>query len=101
VAIDAAFLDSATGAAVLVLVESDPWDAEGRRLEALQERINDCVTFAVDGQMTRQFPATKGRRVVISVEYLAEPGPNEHRFFDIVREQLLEHGIELRLVALS
>jgi len=37
---------------------------------------------------------------VISIEYLAEPGHNGHRFFDIVREQLLEHGIEPRLVGL-
>jgi hypothetical protein len=101
VAIDAAFIDGATGEAILVLVESEPWDAEGARLEALQERINECVTFAVDGQMIRQFPATEGRRVAISVEYVAEPGPNEQRFFDIVREQLLEHGIALRLAPVS
>jgi hypothetical protein len=101
VAIDAAFIDGATGEAILVLVESDPWDVEGTRLEALQERLNECVAFAVDGQMTRQFPATEGRRVAISVEYVEEPGPNEHRFFDIVREQLLEHGIALRVAALT
>ena len=100
-AIDAAFIDGTTGEAILVLVESDPWDAEGTRLEVLQRRLNECVTFAIDGQMTRQFPTTEGRRVAISVEYVEEPGPNERRFFDIVREQLLQHGIDLRLAALK
>jgi hypothetical protein len=101
VTIDAALIDGETGAAVLVLVQAEPWGPDGNRLEELQDRVSECATFALDGQMARRFPTTEGRRVVVSIEYVHEPGAMERRFFEIVRAQLEEHDIELRLVSLS
>jgi hypothetical protein len=101
VAIDAAFIDGKTGAAVLVLVQPDPWDEDGRRLDELQVRVNECATFALDGQMTRQFPETAGKSVAVSIEFVHEPGAKERRFFDAVSNQLAQWQIELRLGALN
>jgi hypothetical protein len=95
--IDAMFAHDAEDAVVLVLAQPNAWDRDGKRLEDLQARLNEYLAFALDGELARRFPALAERKVVISIEYAEEPGPQERRFFDIVREQLGRSGVELRL----
>jgi len=99
--IDAVFLDEQADAIVLVLVQPEPWDDAGDRILELQERLNEYLAFAFEGGLG-QFPEAAGRRVVISVDCAEAPdGDNEVRFFDAVRAQLEDVGVELRVATLS
>jgi len=99
--IDAAFVDEAGKTIVLVLVVAEPWDSEGKRLEALQERLGEYATFVVSGQLRRQFAAAEDCGVAISVEYADVPGDQERSFFERAYEQLADMGIGLRVALLN
>jgi hypothetical protein len=86
---------------LLHLVAGEPWDPEGKRAMQLQAKLKSYVAFAADGQLARDHPVSRGKRVVISIDTQHSLGALEQRVVDAVREQWCRSsGIELMVQAL-
>ncbi|MEJ8631437.1 hypothetical protein P0F65_19880 [Sphingomonas sp. I4] len=66
----------------MVLVEG-PWDGdiEGH-LRSLQDRMFGCLDAALDGKLVEQFPAAKGKAVVVRVDCYDVPRGDLEAFVD-------------------
>jgi hypothetical protein len=52
------------------------------RLRRLQQRMYGCIDAAIDGQLTDQFPETKGKKIIVSVDFYEAPQEEASEFFD-------------------
>jgi hypothetical protein len=66
----------------MVLVEEGDWSDTDERLHALQQRMYDCIDAAIDGQLFNSFPETKGKKIVISVDFYNAPYEKASDFFE-------------------
>jgi hypothetical protein len=41
-----------------------------------------CIDAAIDGQLTDQFPETKGKKIIVSVDFYEAPQEEASEFFD-------------------
>jgi hypothetical protein len=56
-------------ACLMVLVEEGPWEGStDDHLRALQDRLYGCLNAALDGALADQFPASKGKTIVIQID---------------------------------
>jgi hypothetical protein len=85
---------------VLVLVETRPWDEAGV-LDNMEDLINRCVGFVLDGHLAAQFPESAGRSVRIHVGYEVPPDEAAQALFARVSVALERHGIELSVEPLG
>lgn len=71
---------------------------------AFQQKVQTYVSFALDGQMGRQFPDAVGKPWAIVVASTEAPGdPDERTRFvlDALTERLPAHGGQLRVRTVS
>ena len=63
------------GSFTFTLIEEGPWEPieVDPKLEALGQRIADCVTALINGKLAARFPASKGRPAVIQVNSFETP----------------------------
>lgn len=66
----------------MVLVEEGDWSDIDARLRLLQQRMYECIDAAIDGQLTDQFPETKGKKIVISIDFYDAPHKEASEFFE-------------------
>jgi hypothetical protein len=72
----------------VVLVEEGDWSDIDARLRHLQERMYGCIDAAIDGQLTDQFPETKGKKIVVSVDFYDAPQVEASEFFERFSENV-------------
>src|SRR5262245_65995942 len=80
------------GAFILVLVEEGPWgpdEAEGQ-LGRIQDRLYDCVDTAVDGHLAAKYPDSRGKPVVIRVDYHDTPDQPLRDFIERFAEHIVK-----------
>jgi hypothetical protein len=65
--IDIVGLDSATGDAVLTIVDHLDWDDVEAHLHALQEKINSYLAFIEAGELLETYPKALGKNVILEV----------------------------------
>ena len=66
--VDFVTLDRETGDVLLTISDHLAWDwNEEEHLVLLQSKLNAYLRFVESGEMVRDFPDTKGRRVVINL----------------------------------
>ena len=70
VTVDFVARDQPHGGWSLVLVEEGPWDSNtvSDHLRRIQKRLYDCLDAALDGAVTAQFPASRGKPLVIRLD---------------------------------
>jgi hypothetical protein len=73
----------------MALVEEGDWSDIDERLRRLQQRMYGCIDAAIDGQLTEQFPETKGKKIIVSVDFYDAPQKEAAEFFDRFSEQVL------------
>ena len=66
----------------MVLVEAGPWTDTETRLRTLQERLYGCMDAAIDGQLADQFPASRGKEVIIQVDFYDVPRAQAEDFME-------------------
>jgi hypothetical protein len=67
----------------MVLVEQGPWDDPiDLHLRRLQERLYDSIDAALDGQLAKKFPESKGKTIIIQLDGYNLPRADVARFFD-------------------
>jgi len=85
------------GTVVLVMVEERPWDGSRARLEELQARVNNYVSFALDGQLVQRFPMVEGQAVEIRLDCSEEPDSISRDFLSKLRDKLEEFNVMLEV----
>ena len=62
------------GAFVLTLIVQGPWGGDySFELQALQDRLYNCVDIAIDGLLAEKFKDSVGRHVLIRVDAYGTP----------------------------
>jgi len=78
------------------LVASDPCDTAGKGRMLLQAKLKNYVTFVKDGQLERNYPETRGKRVRIQIDAAFALGDLEEQLVIAARTEWCEpEDIEL------
>ncbi len=85
----------ADGGFALVLVESAKL-VQGNAVE-LQEKLNTYLSFALDGQLTRDYPAAIGAPVRIRIDLYSQPDDFILEFFRRFRAIALRQAVDVDL----
>jgi len=80
----------------LHLVTTDPWPSNGAGTLLLQAKLKNYVAFVADGQLLRQYPEARGKRVAIEIRSDHPLGPTEEKLVLAARQHWCEpDGISL------
>lgn len=93
--VDLVTYDARTGEYVLIMTEERQWDGSADRVLQLQQKINNYLSFALDGQMAREYPESAGKPVRLQLDCIAEPDADSARSIELVSERLKLDGIDL------
>jgi hypothetical protein len=88
--IDVVSHDPKTDRVVLSLVETRSWGEHGALLPDLQEKVNAYLNYVEGGQLWRDYPAMKGKKVAFRLHSQFPPTPRECDFVDIVKRKYLD-----------
>jgi len=80
--IDAVAVTPEEDTALLYLFEREGWSGTDEQLISLQEKIHAYVGYAVDGQMSRDYPDTAGLPWRIVIE--SQAGPPDGRSAEMI-----------------
>ena len=89
--------DAGRDEVTLAMVEPRPWDGSELRLFQLQEKINAYLSFALDGEMTEEYPTLRDKPLRIQLDCTTAPDPVTLRFLGVVRDQIAFQGIKLEV----
>lgn len=82
----------------LWISEFRKWSGSRRELASLQEKVNNYISFALDGQMVSLYPQSAGKAVSI-VLHTSPPIPaSVDGFVGRLRDAVREHGIGFELL---
>ena len=72
------------GSFVMVLVEEGPWgdDELLPNLRRVQQRFYNCVDLAIDGQLAKLYPESKGKPAVVRLDCYDTPDAPVREFVD-------------------
>ena len=95
--IDVVVPDNRDGEVELVVVDQLPWKInEDDHLAMLQEKINTYLAFVETGQLIKEFPTAKDRKIVLKINALYAPSAEGEKFLAVARPTVGYLGIELR-----
>jgi hypothetical protein len=77
----------------LIMVETRGWDGSDERLQQISKKVENYLSFAVNGQMTTLYPESLGRRIRIQLDCDHPPDPISWRFLEMLRRLLDDEGI--------
>ena len=83
--------------AELVMFERRPWDGGEDQLFELQEKLNDYLSFALDGEMAEAYPELANAALTVVLRCTEEPTPEVVAFLSQVRDQIGLQGIDLQV----
>lgn len=84
-------------AVVLIMVASGEWFDAGRPLLAFQKKVETYANLAVSGALGQQFPDTRGKPIVIQLDYPDPPDPELSAAIERASSALADQNITLRL----
>ena len=91
-----------TDTVILCMVEVRDWGYAGALLPDLQAKFGTYLTYALDGQLTEEYPALAGKPIRFELRTQYSPTEREQKFFDFVsREYLQPEGITFGLKVLG
>ena len=74
---------------VLSLVETRPWDGDGKNLLDMQEKLKNYLNYVESGQLYKQYPEAKGRKVRFRLHAEHPPDAKTEQFIRLVKEKWL------------
>lgn len=95
--VDVVVPDNQDGEVELVLVDHLPWKSDDENhLALLQEKINNYLAFVQTGQLIKEFPTARDRKIVLKINALYAPSEEGEKLLAAARPKVAELGIELR-----
>ena len=88
--VDVVSHDPKTDRVVLSMVETRPWGDSGALMSDLQEKMNTYLAYIEGGQLLRDYPAMKGKKVIFRLHTAFPPTAREEKLIDIVKQKYLE-----------
>ena len=95
--IDLIMHDAETDEAVLIMVETRPWEGDPAQLLQLQEKCNAYLAFALDGEMRDSYPALSQKPLRVQLESTFMPDPQALEFLQHVHDQIAFQGVKLEV----
>jgi len=83
---------------ILSMVEDRPWDGAKERILQLQTKLNNYLSYALDGQLAKDYPDLSGKPVRIELHTDAEPDATTLGFLNQALPMLEGEGIKFRVV---
>jgi hypothetical protein len=80
------------GAVELIVCHNGSWDGTDHRQVLLQEKVNRCLEYVIDGDLAADHPAARGRRWVVVVETAAEPDARSRAYLAAADRELRRAG---------
>lgn len=100
--VDFVDIDCESGDVRLTISDHLPWDHDkGEHLLLLQDKLNAYLRFIESGEMTKKFPETKGRRVVINLVCKHPLSEKASLFFKKASSAISAAGFALRFKLLG
>ena len=90
-----------TGVVRLVMIEDRPWDGNGERLFELQEKLNNYLAFACDGEFEKKYPEYKDSPLIIELMAVQQPDEGAAHFLEHAREYINKERIEFAFTLLD
>lgn len=81
----------------LTMTVTGRWDGSHDRLREIQARVNDYLAFALDGQLSRDFPKLANKKVRIDLVTPSHPDSHSMKFLNRVGEVCRAEAIEFRV----
>lgn len=91
--VDLVTYDAKSEEFALIMTETRPWDGSAERVLELQQKINNYLSFALDGQMGREHPGSVGKVIRLQLDCATPPDSETQHFIDLVRTKLRDQGI--------
>ena len=88
--VDVVSHDPKTDRVVLSMIETRPWGDKGALLADLQEKMNTYLAYIESGQLVRDYPTMKGKKIAFRLHAAFPPTAREEKFIDIVKQKDLE-----------
>jgi len=83
-----------TGTVTLAMVEERDWDGSEERLLQLQEKINNYLSFVLDGQFAQTYTDYKDKQLVFQLNCAFHPDAGTLTFLDQVKNALAQYQID-------
>ncbi len=80
---------------VLVVVQDEYLSKEDTF--ALQEKLNNYLCYAIDGQLFRDYPECAGKRLVLQINLFEVPDPFVFEFLEKARSTIEQEGALLKI----
>jgi hypothetical protein len=84
--------DPETDEYALIMVETRAWDGSEERLQQISKKVENYLSFALYGQMTKLYPEALGKRIRLQLDCESPPDPKTARFLEEARKRLEEGG---------
>jgi hypothetical protein len=92
-AVDLVTHDPKTDEYALIMVETRPWSDSPERLKQLQDKVNNYLHFALDGQLADRYPGARGRPIRIQLDCPARPTGKTADFLRALEEAVHKAGV--------
>lgn len=83
-----------TGAVTLAMIEERDWDGSEERLLQLQEKVNNYLSFVLDGQFARTYSDYQNKQLVFQLNCTFPPDAGTLAFLDQVKNALAQYQID-------
>jgi hypothetical protein len=83
------------GHIILTIADHLPFDGGDARLIALQDKLNDYLTFLESGEVCDTYPAANGRPIEISIRFKYAPDERGICFLRTAEQTIREAGFRL------
>ena len=97
--VDVVTHDPKTDEYALIMVETRAWDGSDERLQQISEKVENYVSFALYGQMTKLYPESLGKRIRLQLDCESSPDSKTARFLEGIRKRLEEKGFRFVVCA--
>jgi len=83
-----------TDKVTLAMIEERNWDGSEEQLRQLQEKINNYLSFVLDGQLARAYADYKHKKVVFQLNCSFPPDAHTLTFLEQVKNARVQYDIE-------
>lgn len=80
----------------LILIEERALSNEDA--PALQEKLNNYLGYALDGELLKNYPESKDKQVLLRPEFNAPPDPFITEFIHRYREAIAQYKVQMEFV---
>lgn len=83
-----------TDKVTIAMIEERNWNGSEEQLQQLQEKINNYLSFVLDGQLARTYAEYKNKKVVFQLNCSFPPDARTHTFLEQVKNALGQYEID-------